>query len=114
MLELRPLVSREIGALQSFCRARLEHSMFLLSNLRQAGFGYGPHPLAGQHFGAFDQTRRAQRQQVGVARPSANKRDGSCVFHDAQMGERPQARQREWIGGVLGKLWPVKRNFLKP
>ena len=53
MVDVRPLSAADVPALERFLAARIEESMFLLSNLREAGFGPTEHRLGGVHVGSF-------------------------------------------------------------
>jgi hypothetical protein len=55
-------------------------------------------------FGARDQPRGAQRQQVRIARARADKLNGADLFHPRQMRAASQHRQRECLSGWLGEL----------
>ena len=60
-------------------------------------------PVMNDKTGTADQPRRAQRQQVGIARPSADKIDCASL-HDVQMAGGGLCHQREWVAACLGEL----------
>lgn len=54
MPRIARLTAAELPAIHRFCRAHIEHAMFLLSNLREAGIDDCDHPRAGPYVGCFE------------------------------------------------------------
>ena len=59
-------------------------------------------PIVHDDLGAFDQPRGANCQQVGVARPGADKVNGSGISHRGKMRTRALSRQSECVCGKEG------------
>jgi RimJ/RimL family protein N-acetyltransferase len=85
-------------ALRRFLPQRIEHSMFLLSNLREAGLEEHEHPRSGSYVGAFE-----SQSLVGVA---CHYRMGNVIVnapqHAAAVARAAVRASGRAIAGVVG------------
>src|SRR3546814_17439973 len=61
-------------------------------------------PVMNDDLRAFDQPRRAQREQIGITRTCSDEVDGAGFCHVFQMGEAALSQKREWICEGVAKL----------
>src|SRR3546814_17413934 len=70
-------------------------------------------PVMNDDLRAFDQPRRAQREQIGITRTCSDEVDDAGFCHDFQMGEAALSQKREWICEGVAKLSAGSRGAIK-